>query len=144
MWPEGEGFPAAPYPPSAWLSDGDSADVDDVGVGEGQAMAAGLARIATGYQGLGEEEDALDIDVEKPVETLLRSKLSSVWSSNGRQSETPAFKKATSSSPKCSRTRSARRELALATLVTIVPVLIVFLFSQSALVAGMLAGATKE
>ncbi|MFE0332558.1 carbohydrate ABC transporter permease, partial [Streptomyces sp. NPDC058960] len=37
-----------------------------------------------------------------------------------------------------------RPELALATLVTIVPVLIVFLFSQRALVAGMLAGATKE
>lgn len=37
-----------------------------------------------------------------------------------------------------------RPELALATLVTIVPVLIVFLFSQRALVSGMLAGATKE
>ncbi|MCX5269455.1 carbohydrate ABC transporter permease [Streptomyces sp. NBC_00199] len=37
-----------------------------------------------------------------------------------------------------------RPELALATLVTIVPVLVVFLFSQRALVSGMLAGATKE
>ncbi|MDQ1021469.1 carbohydrate ABC transporter permease [Streptomyces afghaniensis] len=37
-----------------------------------------------------------------------------------------------------------RPELALATLVTVVPVLVVFLFSQRALVAGMLAGATKE
>ncbi|MEU5098684.1 carbohydrate ABC transporter permease [Streptomyces sp. NPDC020996] len=37
-----------------------------------------------------------------------------------------------------------RPELALATLITIVPVLVVFLFSQRALVSGMLAGATKE
>ncbi|MFD8498245.1 hypothetical protein [Amycolatopsis sp. NPDC059657] len=37
-----------------------------------------------------------------------------------------------------------RPELALGTLVTIVPVLAVFLFSQRALVSGMLAGATKE
>ncbi|GAA5042938.1 multiple sugar transport system permease protein [Thermocatellispora tengchongensis] len=36
-----------------------------------------------------------------------------------------------------------RPELALATLVTVVPVLLVFLFSQRALVSGMLAGATK-
>ena len=37
-----------------------------------------------------------------------------------------------------------RPELALAALITILPVLIVFLFSQRALVAGMLAGGTKE
>jgi multiple sugar transport system permease protein len=37
-----------------------------------------------------------------------------------------------------------RPELALATLLAISPVLIVFLFSQRFLVAGMLAGATKE
>ncbi|HEX5404440.1 MAG TPA: carbohydrate ABC transporter permease [Pseudonocardiaceae bacterium] len=36
-----------------------------------------------------------------------------------------------------------RPELALATLLAIIPVLIVFLFSQRFLVAGMLAGATK-
>jgi multiple sugar transport system permease protein len=37
-----------------------------------------------------------------------------------------------------------RPQLALATLLAIVPVLIVFLFSQRFLVAGMLAGATKQ
>jgi multiple sugar transport system permease protein len=37
-----------------------------------------------------------------------------------------------------------RPELALATLLAITPVLIVFLFSQRFLVAGMLAGATKS
>lgn len=37
-----------------------------------------------------------------------------------------------------------RPELALATLLAIVPVLVVFLFSQRFLVAGMLAGANKE
>ncbi|MBP2328227.1 multiple sugar transport system permease protein [Kibdelosporangium banguiense] len=37
-----------------------------------------------------------------------------------------------------------RPQLALATLLAIVPVLVVFLFSQRFLVAGMLAGATKE
>ena len=37
-----------------------------------------------------------------------------------------------------------RPELALATLVAIVPVLIVFLLAQRTLVTGMLAGATKE
>jgi multiple sugar transport system permease protein len=37
-----------------------------------------------------------------------------------------------------------RPELALATVVAIAPVLIVFLFAQRALVTGMLAGATKE
>ncbi|MGW5714948.1 carbohydrate ABC transporter permease [Amycolatopsis sp. NPDC003865] len=37
-----------------------------------------------------------------------------------------------------------RPELALATLLAITPVLVVFLFSQRFLVAGMLAGATKE
>ncbi|MFD8493762.1 carbohydrate ABC transporter permease [Amycolatopsis sp. NPDC059657] len=37
-----------------------------------------------------------------------------------------------------------RPELALAALLTSVPVLIVFLFSQRALVSGMTAGATKE
>jgi multiple sugar transport system permease protein len=36
-----------------------------------------------------------------------------------------------------------RPELALATLLAIIPVLVVFLFSQRFLVAGMLAGATK-
>ncbi|WP_416979006.1 carbohydrate ABC transporter permease [Streptomyces sp. T028] len=37
-----------------------------------------------------------------------------------------------------------RPQLALATLLAITPVLVVFLFSQRFLVAGMLAGATKE
>ncbi|SHN12671.1 carbohydrate ABC transporter permease [Cryptosporangium aurantiacum] len=37
-----------------------------------------------------------------------------------------------------------RPELALAALFTILPVLLVFLFSQRALVSGMLAGGTKE
>ncbi|MFD9127702.1 carbohydrate ABC transporter permease [Kitasatospora sp. NPDC059571] len=37
-----------------------------------------------------------------------------------------------------------RPELALATLVAITPVLVVFLFAQRFLVSGMLAGATKE
>lgn len=37
-----------------------------------------------------------------------------------------------------------RPELALTTLVAIAPILLVFLFSQRALVSGMLAGATKE
>ncbi len=37
-----------------------------------------------------------------------------------------------------------RPELALATLLAVTPVLVVFLFSQRFLVAGMLAGATKE
>ena len=36
-----------------------------------------------------------------------------------------------------------RPELAMATLVAIAPVFIVFLFAQRALVTGMLAGATK-
>ena len=40
--------------------------------------------------------------------------------------------------------RNPTPELALATLVAITPVLVVFLFSQRFLVAGMLAGATKE
>jgi multiple sugar transport system permease protein len=35
-------------------------------------------------------------------------------------------------------------ELAIATIVAIAPVFIVFLFAQRALVTGMLAGATKE
>ncbi len=37
-----------------------------------------------------------------------------------------------------------RPQLALATLVAITPVLVVFLFAQRFLVSGMLAGATKE
>ena len=37
-----------------------------------------------------------------------------------------------------------RPELALATLLMIGPVLIVFLFAQRFLVSGLLAGATKE
>ena len=37
-----------------------------------------------------------------------------------------------------------RPDLAMATLFAIAPVLIVFLFAQRTLVAGMLAGATKE
>jgi multiple sugar transport system permease protein len=37
-----------------------------------------------------------------------------------------------------------RPELALTTLLAITPILLVFLFSQRALVSGMLAGATKE
>ena len=40
--------------------------------------------------------------------------------------------------------RSSARELALATLLAITPVLVVFLFSQRFLVSGMLAGATKD
>jgi len=35
-------------------------------------------------------------------------------------------------------------ELALAILVAILPVLVLFLFSQRALVSGVLAGSTKE
>lgn len=38
----------------------------------------------------------------------------------------------------------ARPEPALATLLTIVPVLVIFLASQRSLVSGMLAGAKKE
>jgi multiple sugar transport system permease protein len=34
-------------------------------------------------------------------------------------------------------------ELALAVIIAILPVLVLFLFSQRALVSGMLAGATK-
>ncbi len=37
-----------------------------------------------------------------------------------------------------------RPDLAMATIITIAPVLIVFLFAQRALVSGMLAGSTKE
>ncbi|MGO9583339.1 MAG: carbohydrate ABC transporter permease, partial [Acidimicrobiales bacterium] len=37
-----------------------------------------------------------------------------------------------------------RPELAMATIIAIAPVLIVFLFAQRTLVAGMLAGSTKE
>jgi multiple sugar transport system permease protein len=37
-----------------------------------------------------------------------------------------------------------RPELAVATIVAMAPVLIVFLFAQRSLVSGMLAGATKE
>jgi multiple sugar transport system permease protein len=37
-----------------------------------------------------------------------------------------------------------RPELAIATIVAMAPVLIVFLFAQRSLVSGMLAGATKE
>jgi multiple sugar transport system permease protein len=37
-----------------------------------------------------------------------------------------------------------RPDLAMAVIVAIVPVLLVFLFAQRALVSGMLAGATKE
>jgi multiple sugar transport system permease protein len=37
-----------------------------------------------------------------------------------------------------------RPELALATLLAVTPVLVVFLFSQRFLVTGMLAGATKD
>lgn len=37
-----------------------------------------------------------------------------------------------------------RPELVLASFVTVLPVLLVFLFSQRALVSGMPAGATKE
>ncbi|WP_327287615.1 carbohydrate ABC transporter permease [Streptomyces sp. NBC_01198] len=46
--------------------------------------------------------------------------------------------------PTASTLQVERPELALATLLAIVPVLIVFLFSQRFLVAGMLAGATKS
>ncbi|MBD0734892.1 carbohydrate ABC transporter permease [Streptomyces sp. CBMA29] len=46
--------------------------------------------------------------------------------------------------PTASTLQVERPELALATLLAIVPVLIVFLFSQRFLVAGMLAGATKN
>jgi len=37
-----------------------------------------------------------------------------------------------------------RPDLAMATLIAITPVLIIFLFAQRTLVKGMLAGATKE
>jgi multiple sugar transport system permease protein len=37
-----------------------------------------------------------------------------------------------------------RPDLAMATLIAIMPVLIIFLFAQRTLVQGMLAGATKE
>jgi multiple sugar transport system permease protein len=37
-----------------------------------------------------------------------------------------------------------RPELALATLIAITPVLIVFLFAQRFLISGLLSGATKE
>ena len=37
-----------------------------------------------------------------------------------------------------------RPELALAAVITVIPVIVVFLFSQRSLVSGMLAGATKE
>jgi multiple sugar transport system permease protein len=46
--------------------------------------------------------------------------------------------------PTASTLQVERPELALATLLAIVPVLIVFLFSQRFLVAGMLAGASKN
>ncbi|MGY6026470.1 carbohydrate ABC transporter permease [Streptomyces spinosirectus] len=46
--------------------------------------------------------------------------------------------------PTASGLEIQRPELALATLLAITPVLIVFLFSQRFLVAGMLAGATKN
>jgi multiple sugar transport system permease protein len=46
--------------------------------------------------------------------------------------------------PTASALEIQRPELALATLLAITPVLIVFLFSQRFLVAGMLAGATKN
>jgi ABC-type glycerol-3-phosphate transport system permease component len=42
------------------------------------------------------------------------------------------------------RARSGWPQLALTTLLAIAPILVVFLFSQRALVSGMLAGATKE
>ena len=37
-----------------------------------------------------------------------------------------------------------RPEMAMATIIAIAPVLLVFLFAQRTLVAGMLAGSTKE
>jgi multiple sugar transport system permease protein len=37
-----------------------------------------------------------------------------------------------------------RPELAIATIVAMAPVMIVFLFAQRSLVSGLLAGATKE
>jgi multiple sugar transport system permease protein len=46
--------------------------------------------------------------------------------------------------PTASSSVVERPELALATLLAIVPVLVVFLFSQRFLVAGMLAGASKD
>jgi multiple sugar transport system permease protein len=46
--------------------------------------------------------------------------------------------------PTVSELAVQRPQLALATLLAIVPVLVVFLFSQRFLVAGMLAGATKD
>ena len=42
------------------------------------------------------------------------------------------------------RATDLRPELALATVITVIPVIVVFLFSQRSLVSGMLAGATKE
>jgi multiple sugar transport system permease protein len=37
-----------------------------------------------------------------------------------------------------------RPELALGTIIAILPVLLIFLFSQRSLVSGLLAGSTKE
>jgi multiple sugar transport system permease protein len=50
---------------------------------------------------------------------------------------TPAF------NPGIGSSAILRPELAIATIVTIAPVLVVFLFAQRSLVSGLLAGATK-
>ncbi len=55
-------------------------------------------------------------------------------------SSTPAFNPANGAVDQ----QILRPEVAIATLVSIAPVLIIFLFAQRTLVSGMLAGATKE
>jgi multiple sugar transport system permease protein len=59
---------------------------------------------------------------------------------NNLLASTPAFNPAAGGSD----LNFDRPELALTTLLAIAPILLVFLFSQRALVSGMLAGATKE
>jgi multiple sugar transport system permease protein len=56
-------------------------------------------------------------------------------------SSTPVFSPTASGS---ASTELFRPDLAMATMISIAPVLVVFLFAQRTLVAGMLAGATKE
>jgi multiple sugar transport system permease protein len=55
-------------------------------------------------------------------------------------SSTPAFNPANGAADQ----QILRPEVAIATLVSIAPVLIIFMFAQRTLVSGMLAGATKE
>jgi multiple sugar transport system permease protein len=69
-------------------------------------------------------------DKQLPVQVGLSNLLAS----------TPAFNPAAGSA----QLHFNRPELALATLIAIAPILLIFLVSQRALVSGMLAGATKE